>query len=167
MEEPAPPFDFEAVFRAHYGRIARAIARVIRDPARAEELAVEVLWRFWRTPRAREQAAAWLYRTAVRAALNELRGRTRGQRREQLADLERDSPDPEKERAAAEAREHVRRVLAAMNPVQAEVLLLQAGGLSYAELAAALEMHPASVGTTISRARQAFRKEFIQRYGEQ
>jgi RNA polymerase sigma-70 factor (ECF subfamily) len=35
------------------------------------------------------------------------------------------------------------------------------------ELAAALELNPASVGTLISRAQQAFRKEFIQRYGEQ
>jgi hypothetical protein len=32
------PFDFEATFRAQYERIARVIVRVVRDPARAEEL---------------------------------------------------------------------------------------------------------------------------------
>ena len=34
--------DLETVFQAQYERIARVIAGVIRDPARAEELAVEV-----------------------------------------------------------------------------------------------------------------------------
>ena len=36
------PFNFEETFRTRYGRIARVIASVVRDPARAEELAVEV-----------------------------------------------------------------------------------------------------------------------------
>ena len=31
------PFSFETVFHAHYERIARAIGRIVRDPARAEE----------------------------------------------------------------------------------------------------------------------------------
>jgi DNA-directed RNA polymerase specialized sigma24 family protein len=34
--------DIETIFHAQYERIARVIARVIRDPACAEELAVEV-----------------------------------------------------------------------------------------------------------------------------
>ena len=49
METRATAFDFETAFHAHYPRIARVIARVIRDPGRAEELAVEVMWKFWRT----------------------------------------------------------------------------------------------------------------------
>ena len=32
----------DAIFRAHYERMARVIGRVIHDQARAEELAVEV-----------------------------------------------------------------------------------------------------------------------------
>jgi RNA polymerase sigma-70 factor (ECF subfamily) len=168
MEAPERPFDFESVFHAHYARIARVIARVIRDPGRAEELAVEVLWKFWRTPGAQgEQAGGWLYRTAVRTGLNELRSRLRGARHEQMSDATPGAPDPEQVRAAAEEQEHVRGVLAALDPRQAELLLLRGSGLSYAELASALELNPSSVGTMISRAQQAFRKEFIQRYGEQ
>ena len=61
MEAPQRPFDFESVFHARYGQVARVIARVIRDPARAEELAAEVLWKFWRSPRAQgDQAGGWL-----------------------------------------------------------------------------------------------------------
>jgi RNA polymerase sigma-70 factor (ECF subfamily) len=168
MEIPQRPFDFESVFHTHYARVARVIARVIRDPARAEELAVEVLWKFWRTPRAQaEQAGGWLYRTAVRTGLNELRSRLRSDRHERLSDATPGAPDPEQVRAAAEEQEHVRIVLGALDPRQAELLLLRGSGLSYSELAAALELNPASVGTLISRAQQAFRKEYIQRYGEQ
>jgi RNA polymerase sigma-70 factor (ECF subfamily) len=168
METRVPAFDFESAFHAHYGRIARVIARVIRDPGRAEELAVEVLWKFWRTPRAHgDQAGGWLYRTAVRVSLNELRRKTRSSRHESLSDTTPGAPDPEQVRAAREEQEQVRQVLAALDPRQAELLLLRSSGLSYEEVAAALEMNPASVGTLLSRAQQAFRKEFIQRYGEQ
>ena len=75
----------DAIFRAHYERIARVIGRVIHDQARAEELAVEVFLKWWRNPQAHgEQAAGWLYRTAVREALDELRRQTRRSRFERL-----------------------------------------------------------------------------------
>jgi RNA polymerase sigma-70 factor, ECF subfamily len=168
METRAPAFDFESLFHAQYGRIARVIARVIRDPGRAEELAVEVLWKFWRTPRAHgEQAGGWLYRTAVRTGLNELRRKTRSSKHESLSDAMPGALDPEQVRAAREEQEHVRQVLAALDSRQAELLVLRSSGLSYDEVAAALDLNPASVGTLLSRAQQAFRKEFIQRYGEQ
>jgi RNA polymerase sigma-70 factor, ECF subfamily len=67
-------FDIEAVFRARYAHVARVIARIVRDPARAAELAVEVFLKLWRNQQAQgEKAEGWLYRTAVRTALDELR----------------------------------------------------------------------------------------------
>src|SRR4030095_1388485 len=47
-EAPTDSFDFEAVFHTHYRRIARVIVRVIQDPSRADELAVDVFWKLWR-----------------------------------------------------------------------------------------------------------------------
>ncbi|HLH18827.1 MAG TPA: sigma-70 family RNA polymerase sigma factor [Bryobacteraceae bacterium] len=163
----AEPLDFESVFHAHYGRIARLIARLVRDTARAEDLAAEVFWKFWRTPRAHgAQADGWLYRTAVRTSLNDLRAATRRARYESLTDPPPGEPTPEQAHAASEEREQVRRVLAGLDPRQAELLLLRSSGLSYNEVAAALELNPASVGTLIARAQQAFRKEYIRQYGE-
>jgi RNA polymerase sigma-70 factor, ECF subfamily len=162
------PQDFESVFHAHYDRIARVIARLVRDPARAEELAVEVFWKFWRNPQAQGgKAGGWLYRTAVRIGLNELRDEERRRRYERLSDLTQSSPTPEQVRAAAEEREHVRQVLSALDSREAELLLLRGSGLTYDEVAAALDLNPASVGTLVSRARQAFRKEYINQFGEQ
>jgi RNA polymerase sigma-70 factor (ECF subfamily) len=136
METREASFDFEAFFHAHYQRIARAVGRVVGDHARAEELAVEAFWKLWRNPRAQgEKAGGWVYRTAVRLALNELRRQARSTRYELLSGPAPQSPTPEDVRAAAERREQVRRVLAALDPRQAELLLLRGNGLRYGELA--------------------------------
>lgn len=161
-------FDFEATFRAQYARIARVIARVVKDHARAEELAVDVFLKFWRSPGAHgDKVEGWLYRTAVRKGLDELRQRTRRSRYERLLGWARTVPTPEDVRTAAEEQSRVRHVLAAMEARAAELLVLRSHGLSYDELAAALELNPASIGTYLSRAQDAFRKEYLKRYGRE
>jgi RNA polymerase sigma-70 factor (ECF subfamily) len=168
MKAGGQAFDFEATFHAQYERVARVIARVVKDQARAEELAVEVFLKFWRSPSAHgEKAEGWLYRTAVRQGLDELRHRTRRSRYEQMLGLGRRVPTPEDVRTSAEEQEQVRLVLAVLESGQAELLLLRSHGLSYEELAAALELNPVSIGTLLSRAQDAFRKEYIKRYGKE
>ncbi len=162
-------FDFEAVFRSDYPRIARAVTRIIGDPARAEDLAVEAFWRLWRTPQAQgDTAGGWLYRTAVRLALDELRRRARRARYEPLLTFFARAPrTPDDLFSTGEEQGQVRAVLAGMAPRQAELLLLRSDGLPYEDLAATLSINPASVGTLLSRAKAAFRKEYEKRYGEQ
>jgi RNA polymerase sigma-70 factor (ECF subfamily) len=160
--------DLETIFRAQYGRIARVIGGVTRDPARAEELAVEVFLKWSRNSKAHgENAEGWLYRTAIRAGLNELRQQTRRSRYERLVDFVRGSRSPHDLFAANEEQERVRVVLSVMQQRQAELVLLRSQGLSYDELAAALDLKPASVGTLLRRAQEAFRKEYLKRYGSQ
>ncbi|HEX4137064.1 MAG TPA: sigma-70 family RNA polymerase sigma factor [Bryobacteraceae bacterium] len=158
---------FEALFYGHHERITRMIARIIRDPGRAEEVAVEVFWKFWRTPKAHcSMAVGWLHRTAVRMSINELRRQARATRKEALAQTADDPHDPERIAAASQEQEHVRTVLAEIRRRDAELLLLRSSGLSYEDLAAALDLNPASVGTLLSRAQQAFRKEYVKRFGD-
>src|ERR1700730_4356274 len=164
--------DIETIFHAQYGRIAGVMPRVLRARARAEELAVEVFLKWSRNPRAQgENAQAWLCRVAVRTGLDELRRQTRRTQRERLLRFVGYSPapdpNPEEVRAAREDQERVRAVLAAIQPRQAELLVLRSQGLSYDELASTLELKPASIGTFLSRAERAFRKEYIKRYGQQ
>ncbi len=167
IETLREPFDFESLFHERYERITRVVARVVGDPARAEEIAVEVFWKLWRNPKAQgEKAGGWLYRTAVRLALDDLRGHARRVRSETASRGPGPTPDPEQVRAEDEEREHVRQTLAALDSRAAELLLLRSHGLSYGEVAAALDLNPASVGTLITRAQQAFRKEYVKHYGE-
>ena len=162
-------WDLDALFLAQYPRVARIIQRVIRDPGRAEELAVDVFLKWARARKAGAgNAEPWLYRTAVRMALNELRRQARQNRYEGLMGLFRKSPaTPEELHVVREEQERVRLLLHSMNRRQAELLVLRSQGLRYDELAAALKMNPASVGTLLSRAQKAFRKEYVERYGNE
>lgn len=166
--ETAGTFDFDAFFLAHYDRIARAVARVVGDRARAEDLAAEAFWKLWGNPRAHgEKAGGWLYRTAMRMALNDLRKDARRLRYERESGPAEDALTPEQVHAVAEERHHVRQVLSALDERQAELLLLRSSGLSYDEVATAADVNPASVGTLISRAQQAFRKEYLKQHGHE
>jgi RNA polymerase sigma-70 factor (ECF subfamily) len=159
----------DAIFRAHYGRITRVIGRVIHDQARAEELAVEVFLKWWRNPRAHgEHAEGWLYRTAVREALDELRRQTRRSRFERVFSFVRESPPTPEDVYTVSAEQHkVRSVLGALNRRHAELLLLWSQGLSYQEIAVSLAVNSNYVGSLVSRAQEAFRKEYLKRYGNQ
>jgi RNA polymerase sigma-70 factor (ECF subfamily) len=161
------PFDFDATFRSQFGRIARVIARVVRDPGRSEEVAVEVFLKLWRNPQAQGGGTeAWLYRAAVRMGLDELRRRNRRARWEGMFGFATCVSTPEEVLSAAEQQDRVRLVLAVIEPRHAELLLLRSNGLSYGELASALGLNPVSIGTFLSRAQEAFRKEYIKRYGQ-
>jgi RNA polymerase sigma-70 factor (ECF subfamily) len=158
---------FEALFLEHYARIARAVARIIGDRGRAEELGVDVFLKWQVHPEAHGEAASgWLYRTAVRMAFDELRRQARRARFEQLTSrLRHHSPTPEDVHTAASDRERVRRVLATLRRRDALLLLLKHEGLSYQEIAAALHLKASSIGTLISRAEHAFRRRYEGRYG--
>ena len=168
IKDQAIQFDIEATFREQYERVARVIARVVRDPARAEELAVEVFLKLWTNKQAQgDRTQGWLYRVAVRMGLDELRRQTRRTRYERLLGFGGGVQTPEDIRRATEEQERVRLVLGVINRRHAELLLLRSDDFSYDEVASALDLNPASIGTLLSRAQQAFRKEYIKRYGEQ
>jgi RNA polymerase sigma-70 factor, ECF subfamily len=170
MKTDDAPFDMETVFRAHYGRVTRIIGRVVGDRARAEELAVEVFLRLWQKPNAQgENMEGWLYRVAVRAGLDELRRRRRRAQYESLLSVlfASSSPaTPEQVRCANEEQERVRLILGLLQPRQAELLLLRSHGFTYEEVASIARLNPGSIGTLVSRAQQAFRKEYVKRYAE-
>lgn len=66
--------------------------------------------------------------------------------------------------ARADEQRQVREVLAAIKPAQATLLLLRAEGLTYAEIAAALRINPASVGTMLARAEARFKQVYEARH---
>lgn len=168
-EETVDPasFDFETTFAAHYEPITRAIVRIIHDAGRAEDLAVDAFWKLLQNPQAHGvHVGGWLQRTAIRLALDELRRKGRQSRYERLLPWLKKPQTPDDLFSANEEQGRVRAVLASIAIRDAELLLLRHDGASYDELASSLQINSASVGTLLSRAQQAFRKEYIKRYGE-
>jgi len=158
--------EIDDAFRQNYARIARVIGRVVGDRARAEELAVDAFLRWWRHTGARgEGASKWLYRVAIRMAIDELRRDARRARHARLTAAIRSRPaTPEDISVRGEEQRRVRAVLAALSRRDAALLVLRSEGLAYQDLAAALGLNPASIGTLISRAQRAFRTEYVRRY---
>ena len=93
----------------------------------------------------------------------------RRRRNEQAAGAEvlRHSPaaDPLSDILRSEQRARVQLALTALKPDAARLLLLRHAGFSYGELAAALALNPASVGTLLARAAAAFEKQYRSLHG--
>jgi RNA polymerase sigma factor (sigma-70 family) len=154
---------FESLFRAEYARVVGIAHRVLADQAMAEDVAQDVFISFYRAhPAQAPYAPAWLHAAAAHAALNALRGRDRRSRREAAEAVPVDAAavdDPAETVAASETRDEVRAVLARLPERSSAMLALRYAGLSYAEIAAALDVRASSVGTLLRRAEDAFRRE--------
>lgn len=160
--------DFDALFTSYYRRLTRLLYRATGDTSRAEEFAAEAFWRLYsRKPLDDGNIEGWLYRTGLRLALDHLKKERRRARYEALALLFGVTAGPHQAVEQHERQARVRNVLASIKPVQAAMLLLRSEGLTYAEVGDALSLNHASVGTLLTRAGQAFKKEYVRRYGEQ
>jgi len=161
-------FDFDRTFEAEYARIARVIARLVQDPGRAEELAVDVFWKLLHRPEAHgPRVGGWLYRTAVREGLDEIRRQKRKTRYEAAARLTAPAPTPEQVLYQTERQRRVQAVLSSLAEREASLLIGFSEGWTYQEIGDALELNPGSVGTLLRRAKDAFRREYVKRYGNE
>jgi RNA polymerase sigma-70 factor (ECF subfamily) len=159
---------FEHLFLTHYKAVVAAVYRVIGDRAQAEELAADVFLKLYRQPLATERDhnfAGWLYRSAIRVALDALRSSGRRKRNELAAHADSGASDPFEETLREQQRARVRHVLAELKPRQAELLLLRTSGLSYKQLADTLNINVASIGTLLARAEAEFEKRYRALYG--
>ena len=153
--------DLGDVFRRDYLLVVNVAARVLGSRDQAEDVAQEVFISFGRSSVPAGEARGWLSVAAAHTALNLLRsGRRRASREETVAaGATSDVADVAEAVVTTEERTSVRAALARLPRRQAVALVLRHSGLSYADVAAALDLSPASVGTTVRRAEAALRKE--------
>ena len=154
---------FEAVFLTFYPRLVGMLCRMLGDRGRSEELASDTLMRLAarQVPLERyESLSGWLYRTAANLGIDALRAGARRRHYEQLAPAADSRPTPLEELLRHERAHQVRSALARLKPAQAQLLVLRSHGLSYQEIADALQIKPASVGTLLARAEVAFEQAY-------
>ncbi len=149
---------FDELFLRHYAAVYRVLYGVVGDAQEAEDLAQETFTALYRQPPrldGPDGLGGWLYRVAVNRAYNALRSNQRLQRR--LGQMEPEQKnDPQDEYVRREERQRVRAALAELPERQGKLLLLRHAGLSYAQIAAVLEVAPGSIGTLLARAERAF-----------
>lgn len=162
--------DFEALFEEHWPRVHALVFRIVGDGDEAEDVALEAFRRLHGRMAGPGSTAGiaslrgWLYRVATNLGLNALRDRGRRERHEMEAGramLEATPPQsPAAELERAEERALARRVLSQLKPRSARLLVLRHAGLTYAEVAAAVGVSPASVGTLLARAEREFEERY-------
>jgi RNA polymerase sigma-70 factor (ECF subfamily) len=162
--------EFEYLFMEHYERVFRILIQMTGNRGQAEELANEVFWRLSAKPEAwllGNDVGPWLYRAAVNAGIDAFRAFSKRVRYEDNALREANrclvEDDPLNTLLRQENRIRVQRVLSLMKPERARILLLRSCGASYRELALALQVSVASVGTLLNRAEEDFRKRYLAR----
>jgi RNA polymerase sigma-70 factor, ECF subfamily len=179
------PVAVEEAFAAHYSAVFRQVQRLMRDPDDTYDLTLaawEKAQRAWdRRPPVALEIKPWLFRIARNACVDELRRRQlvrweplEGTRRQSgeapvapAALLSSDSHDPEREVLRSERADLVRRALRRLpNRYRACLLMREAEGLSCEEIGHRLQLSSGAVRTTLCRARQRLRAEYVALGGE-
>jgi RNA polymerase sigma-70 factor (ECF subfamily) len=163
--------EFESIFREHFERLVRIARRVLRSDAEAEEVCSDAFLKLYRSgPGVLDGGAvgAWLYRVVTRASIDRLRANLRRGAEEELdadaaAGAEDGQEDPLNRLVRHERVAEVRSALARLKPGKAQLLLLRHSGLSYQEIAVAMEIRPGSVGTMLARAEAEFSAQYQKR----
>jgi RNA polymerase sigma-70 factor (ECF subfamily) len=132
---PVASRDVVVLYQRWFPVVRRKCARMLGDPAEAQDVAQETFERLWRQ-RAQVgtdpgQVVAWLYTTSTRLAVDRLRRRRPESPAEELSAGGSTQP----ERVVA-ARSHLARVAAHLDEAELELLILwRIDGLSQPELA--------------------------------
>lgn len=148
--------DVERLFRTYNAALVRYLTRRLGDRDWAEEVAQETFVRALRQDSIVNERA-WLFAVATNLVRDEARKDARRRRHlALLAEEERENElnsEPSTLERAQEAA-FARKAIDALAERDRLALLMREEGLDYQEIAEALELSPASVGTTLSRARR-------------
>jgi RNA polymerase sigma-70 factor (ECF subfamily) len=171
LAQGGDPRAFEALVVKYQRRIARHVARYVRQAGDVEDVVQEAFIRAYRglaSFRGDSAFYSWLYRIATNVALNFI------EREPQTVALGDDAPeeradafepgvsdaeDPERSLMASQIADAVQRALARLQPELAEALMLyEVEGKPYAEIAGMLGIPVGTVRTRIFRAREFIAK---------
>lgn len=149
----------QEVHDAHHDSLFRYLDRLSGDPDLAADLVQEAFVRLYRRGSLPDRPDRWLVTVALNLFRNErsMASRRRDLRRERVMEIAPARlPTPAERVESEEVRGRVRAALDRLPSRDRELLLLRAEGYGYRDLAAILELHEASVGTFLSRAKRAF-----------
>lgn len=164
---------FDLLVRKYQHKVVKLVSRYMRDPADAEDVAQEAFIKAYRAlPQFRGDSAfyTWLYRIAINTAKNALLSRDRNpvefdldmQNIEESSAMQGRLADPETPEsllATEEIRETVSRAIAALpEDLRTAIVLRELEGLSYEDIAAAMDCPVGTVRSRIYRAREAIDK---------
>lgn len=159
------PNVFREFYDRYYQPVCRRLTGLLGNRYAAEDVAQEAFLKLYHSPPAEPaNVGGWLNRVAVNLAYNYLRGEESRRRRESagcLAALQEPHCHPEESTLRREVIGQIRLALEALPDRDRACLLLRFSGMSYREIASALDIGESSIGTVLARARSRFRAEYL------
>ena len=164
---------FDLLVRKYQHKVVKLVTRYLRDPSDAEDVAQEAFIKAYRAiPQFRGDSAfyTWLYRIAINTAKNAIVSRDRNpvdfdldmQNVEESSSMQlrlADSETPESLLQTEEIRETVNRAIEALpEDLRTAIVLRELEGLSYEDIAQAMDCPVGTVRSRIFRAREAIDK---------
>lgn len=160
---------FDLLVLKYQHKVVKLVARLLRDPTEAEDVAQEAFVKAYRALgsfRGDSAFYTWLYRIAVNTARNAIASRQRRpldyeaelSEGEQLnlASRLRDTDTPEATALSEEIRVTVNQAIELLpEDLRTAIVLREVEGLSYEEIAAAMDCPVGTVRSRIFRAREA------------
>ena len=150
--------DIDRLFREYHDPLVRYLTRRLGDRDWAEEVAQETFVRALRQEHLQNERA-WLFAVATNLVRDEARKDARRRRHLELLTEEAKATNayvepPITDLERAQERAMARKAIDMLTERDREALLMREEGLDYNEIAEALQLSLASVGTTLSRARR-------------
>jgi RNA polymerase sigma-70 factor (ECF subfamily) len=151
---------FDLLVLRYQHKVIKLVARLLRDPAEAEDVAQEAFVKAYRALgsfRGDSAFYTWLYRIAVNTARNAMASRQRRPLDYEAELSEAEQGDtPEATALTEEIRETVNRAVAELpEDLRTAIILREVEGLSYEEIASAMDCPVGTVRSRIFRAREA------------
>ena len=164
---------FDLLVRKYQHKVVKLVLRYVRNPAEAEDIAQEAFIKAYRAlPQFRGDSAfyTWMYRIAINTAKNSLASRDRSpiaydldltdpEESHSVQTKLQDPDTPEGMALTEEIRGIVNSAIEALpEELKTAIVLRELDGLSYEEIAAAMECPVGTVRSRIFRAREAIDK---------
>ena len=164
------PTTLERAFLEHHGRVFRAAYRITGNSQDAEDILQTVFLRLaQKGGLAAENVSSYLYRAAINASIDLLRGRRdRGTVALEEARAVRSPDSPERARESGEIREWLRSALAGLPGPAAEMFALRyLEGHGNHEIARMLGISRVRVAVALHRTRRRLQQQLRQRKASQ
>jgi RNA polymerase sigma-70 factor (ECF subfamily) len=159
--------EFVELFNEHFRRLYRYLDRLCGEPDLAADIAQETFIKLYQRGSLPDSPNAWLITVATNSLRNASNTRARRSRLLKVvpeAEVFGDrAVSPAHATDSRETQRRVRSALDRMSERERAMLLLRAEGYSYKDIAAALALNEASVGTLLARAKQMFRDLYEER----
>jgi RNA polymerase sigma-70 factor (ECF subfamily) len=164
---------FDLLVLRYQHKVVKLVARLLRDPAEAEDVAQEAFVKAYRALgsfRGDSAFYTWLYRIAVNTARNSIASRQRRpldyeadlseSEQTAVASRMRHTDTPEANLLSEEIRTTVNRAVEELpEDLRTAIILREVEGLSYEEIAAAMDCPVGTVRSRIFRAREAIDRD--------